>query len=301
VKPSGTLDPKLASRGPKAVLRRLLAQLEALERNWEDGGRRSHALDAARRFAHSARDAGIALPPGARELPARLAGALERRDLASLIVPLERALDRRVRDEDFLPRTDRPAARGERMPVRIVVDSLRSAFNVGGVFRTGECFGVEEIVLAGYSATPEDPRVARAAMGAERLVAWSHRRSARDATLRLRRRGAFVVALESGEEHPEISSLEPRFPCVLLLGNERFGLAPALLADADARARIPTFGAKASLNVVAALAIALHELRRRFEAARSGASGFTARPPRAPEARADGGRAGRRRRSARAP
>jgi tRNA G18 (ribose-2'-O)-methylase SpoU len=266
MRPSAGLDPKLAELGGKPVLRRLLAHLEAVEREWEDGERRLLAIEAARRFARGVRDAGIALPPGSRDLAARLAGALERRDLAALIVPLERALDRRVRDEDFLPATDRAAACAGRMPVRVVADSLRSAFNVGGVFRTGECFGVDEIVLSGYSATPDDPRVARAAMGAERLVAWSRCRGAREAALQLREGGAFVVALESGDDHPEISTLEPRFPCALLLGNERFGLSPSVLAEADARVRIPTFGAKASLNVVAALAIALHELRRRFEA-----------------------------------
>jgi tRNA G18 (ribose-2'-O)-methylase SpoU len=63
-----------------------------------------------------------------------------------------------------------------------------------------------------------------------------------------------------------LSALAPRFPCALLLGNERFGLDPSVVALADAGARIPTYGAKASLNVVAALAIALHELRRSFEA-----------------------------------
>ena len=266
VRPSPRLDAKLARLGGRSVLRQLLAHLEAVEREWDHAKRRRLALDAARSFALGVRDAGIALPPGARDLAARLAGGLERHDLASLIVPLERALDRRARDEDFLPVTDRPAARADRMPVCVVADSLRSAFNVGGVFRTGECFGVEEIVLTGYSSAPDDPRVARAAMGTESLVAWSRCGTARDAILRLRGSGAFVVALETGADHPEISAFEPRFPCALLLGNERFGLSPSVLDLADARASIPTFGAKASLNVVAALAIALHELRRSFQA-----------------------------------
>jgi tRNA G18 (ribose-2'-O)-methylase SpoU len=266
VRPSPRLDAKLARLGGKPVLRRLLAHLDAVEREWEHAERRARALAAARRLAEAARDAGIGLPPGARDLAARLAAGLERHELASLIVPLERALERSARDEDFLPVTDRPSAPARRMPVVVLADSLRSAFNVGGVFRTGECFGVEEIVLTGYSSAPDDPRVARAAMGTEGLVAWTRCASARDAVVRLRARGAFVVALETGADHPALSALAPRFPCALLLGNERFGLGPSVVALADARARIPTFGAKASLNVVAALAIALHELRRSFEA-----------------------------------
>jgi tRNA(Leu) C34 or U34 (ribose-2'-O)-methylase TrmL len=260
------LDPKLARRGALPVLRRLLARLDALERAGDEAAARERALEAARGFAREVEAAGIGLPPGARELAARLAGALERRDLPSLIVPLERALDRWPRDEDFLPAGDRAAAAAERMPVSVVADSLRSAFNLGGVFRTGECFGIEEIVLTGYSADPGNSRVARAAMGTERSVAWTRCRSAAEAVLRARARGAFVLALESDEGHPPLSELAPRFPCALLLGNERFGLAPSVLAAADARARVPTCGRKASLNVVAALAIALHELRRAFDA-----------------------------------
>jgi 23S rRNA (guanosine2251-2'-O)-methyltransferase len=264
-KPPG-LAPKLARLGERTLWRRLLLQLEALERDWADAARRQQALEEARSLASRLESAGIALPPGLRDLARRLAGSLEGHELASLVVPLERALDRRVRDEDFLPVTDRSEPRAETMPVCVVADSLRSAFNVGGVFRTGECFGVEEILLSGYSAGPDDARVARAAMGTDRRVRWHRHRSAAEALHALRERGCVTIALESAEEHPTLATLDLRFPCAILLGNERFGLSPSIVAEADARARIPTHGAKASLNVVAALAIALHELRRSFDA-----------------------------------
>jgi len=256
---------KLARASPRRRLAHLLARLEALERDWEDPPRRARALDAARRLVAEVERAGAPLPPGVRDLGRRLAREPRRHELAALIVPLERALERRVRDEDFLPATDGPAPRGDAMPVRVVADSLRSSFNVGGVFRTAECFGAEAIVLTGYSADPGDPRVARAAMGTERRVAWRRERSAARALARLREEGVFALALETEAQHPPLADVALRFPCAVLVGNERFGLSPALLAAADARARIPTFGAKASLNVVAALAIALYELRRRYE------------------------------------
>jgi 23S rRNA (guanosine2251-2'-O)-methyltransferase len=261
------LAPKLARQGEKALWRQLLSRLEALERDWADATRRQQALEEARRFASGLESAGIALPPGLRNLALRLAGSLEMHELASLVVPLERALDRRVQDEDFLPVTDRSEPRAATMPVRVVADSLRSAFNVGGVFRTGECFGIEEILLTGYSAGPDDARVARAAMGTDRRVAWRRYRSVAEAVQALRERGCFAIALETAEEYPTLAALELRFPCAILLGNERFGLSPSVVAEADARACIPTCGAKASLNVVSALAIALYELRRHFDAA----------------------------------
>ena len=143
---------KLARASPRRQLAHLLARLEALERGWEDPARRARSLDAARRLVAELERAGAPLPPGARDLGRWLAREPRRHELAALIVPLERALERRVRDEDFLPATDAPAPRGEAMPVRVVADSLRSSFNVGGVFRTAECFGAEAIVLTGYSA-----------------------------------------------------------------------------------------------------------------------------------------------------
>jgi 23S rRNA (guanosine2251-2'-O)-methyltransferase len=260
------LTPKLARQGERALWRHLLSRLEALERAWAEATLRENALEEARSFVSGLATAGIALPPGLRDRAGRLAGRLEPHELASLIVPLERALDRRVQDEDFLPVTDRSEPRDGAMPVCVVADSLRSAFNVGGVFRTSECFGVEEILLTGYSAGPDDARVARAAMGTDRGVAWRRHRSAAEALQALRERGCFAIALETAEEHPTFAALELRFPCAILLGNERFGLSPSIVAEADARVRIPTHGAKASLNVVSALAIALHELRRRFDA-----------------------------------
>jgi tRNA(Leu) C34 or U34 (ribose-2'-O)-methylase TrmL len=260
---SPRLAPKLARRGQKALLRHLLARLQTLERDWADETRRERALAEARLLAAGVATSDGAPPPGLRDLPHRLAGSLDARDLASLIVPLERALDRPARDEDFLPVSDRSEPRAERMPVCVVADSLRSAWNVGGVFRTGECFGIEEILLTGYSAGPDDARVARAAMGTDRSIAWGRHGSAAEALEALRERGCFAIALETTEEHPTLGALEIPFPCAILLGNERFGLSPSVVAAADARARIPTYGAKTSLNVVSALAIALHELRRR--------------------------------------
>ncbi len=271
------LAPKLARLGGKTLLRHLLAQLETLEREWADVTRREPALAEARLLAAAVASSGGALPPGLRDLPRRLSGDLEAHELAALIVPLERALDRPARDEDFLPVTDRSGPRVEAMPVGVVADSLRSAWNVGGVFRTAECFGADLVLLTGYSADPGDARVARAAMGCDRLVPWKRYRSASEALLALRERGCFSIALETAEEHPTLPSLELRFPCAVLLGNERFGLSPSVVAGADARARIPTYGAKASLNVVSALAIALYELRRRLTPPSSSSP-----PPRGP-------------------
>jgi tRNA G18 (ribose-2'-O)-methylase SpoU len=247
-----------------AILRRLLKALDRLERDWDQPGARHRARLRARALAEQAAESGAALPPGARDLARRLDSQLEERELAELIVPLERALERRVRDEDFLPVTDSAAPAGTPMPVSLVADNLRSSFNVGGVFRSAECFGVSRVFLTGYSAGPGDPATDRAAMGTAARLTWSRERSALEVFRRLRAEGHRLVALETGAGSISMRAFTADFPLALAIGNERFGLSEALLAEADQRVAIPTFGIKASLNVVAALAIALHEIRFQF-------------------------------------
>jgi tRNA G18 (ribose-2'-O)-methylase SpoU len=248
----------------KAVMRRLLKALDQLDRNWDRLDDR-HALRLrARALAEQAAAAGTPLPPGARDLVRRLDSELEQRELVALIVPLERALERRVRDEDFLPFTDSQVPASAPMPVSIVADNLRSAFNVGGVFRSAECFGAARVVLTGYSSGPDEAATERAAMGTTARVSWCRESSAIDAMRRLRGEGYRIIALETDPRSTPIHAFSPSFPLAIAVGNERFGLSQATLAEADLVVSIRTFGIKASLNVVAALAIALHEIRKQF-------------------------------------
>ncbi len=256
---------RLGQLDDRALWRQLLEALEQLDRDWDLPEARRAALQRAAALAQLAQVAATPLPPGSRDLVRRLGSGLERRELIELIVPLERALDRKRRDEDFLPISDASAPASSPMPLAVVADSLRSAFNVGGVFRTAECFGAERVWLTGYSADPSDPRVAKAAMGTESSIPWRRARNALEAIAALRGEGRAILALETGPKSLPIQEFSATFPCALLVGNERFGLASAAVEAADHRICIRTHGAKASLNVVAALGIALHTLRDRFD------------------------------------
>ena len=89
-------------------------------------------------------------------------------------MPVEREVARRrVTDVQILDRDAWRNSSRRRMPLVLVADSLRSAFNIGGLFRTAECFGAEALWLCGYSATPEHPHVTEAALGADQLVPWA--------------------------------------------------------------------------------------------------------------------------------
>ncbi len=198
---------------------------------------------------------------------ARLMGPdMDRHQFWSVLVPVERAVTRlRVTDVDIFD-SDLPegARQGNLMPVKVVVDSMRSAFNVGGILRSSECFGVDEVILCGYTPLPDNPQVAKAALGSGELVKWRYVEDIREAVVGLTTEGITCYALETVEGAPFIDTVEWKFPCALVLGNERFGLDPDVVELCDGGAvRIQLFGAKNSLNVVSAFSVAAYQVRQR--------------------------------------
>ncbi len=241
--------------------REALERLKALDAAWADEPARQRELAACRAWLEEQR----ALPHLAK-LARLLEPGLTRRQFWSALVPVERAVARlKVTDVDILD-ADLPegAAAGPPMPLTAVVDSVRSAFNLGGIFRTAECFGVRELLLCGYTPLPDQPQVAKAALGTEALVPWRYEEDVRAALAGLKASGVACVALETVAGAPDVADYRWPFPCALVLGNERFGLDPEVVALCDGAVRIPLFGRKNSLNVVTAFAVAACEARRRF-------------------------------------
>lgn len=258
------------SRSPHAAEDRLwrdaLERLRALDAVWDDPAARDPALLDCRAWL-----AAQTSLPRLAALARLLMPELTRRRFWSVLVPVEREVARcKVTDLEVLDADLPPgAAAGAPLPLTVVADSLRSAFNLGGLFRTAECFGVRELVLCGYTPLPDQPQVARAALGADALVPWRHVERTLDALAALRAQGVRCFALETVEGAPDIAEAEWTFPCALVLGNERFGLDPEVLHACDGIVRIPLFGRKNSLNVVNAFAVAAHVIRARFDGRRA--------------------------------
>ena len=185
------------------------------------------------------------------------------RSVQAALVPLER-VDRRakVTDAEMGIRTSDAPGHADRAPFVVVADNVRSAFNMGGIFRTADFFGAERIVLCGYSPTPENPQVAKTALGADASTPWERVADVRDAVDRLRAEGRRIYALETADGATDIARFSPVFPCAVLLGNERFGLDPDVVAMADEVLEIRSHGLKNSLNVVSAFAVAGAFFRR---------------------------------------
>jgi len=155
-------------------------------------------------------------------------------------------------------------ARIERLPVAVLLENVRSLYNVGAFFRTADAVRAASIVLAGITATPADPRIAKTALGAELSVAWSTAGSAGAAIDDLRSRGFEIAAIETSLHAVDLFDWRPRFPACVVFGHEVDGITPGVLARCDVHVRIPTLGTKGSINVATAGGVVLYELLRKY-------------------------------------
>lgn len=153
----------------------------------------------------------------------------------------------------------------ERRPVSVLLHDVRSAHNVGSVFRTADAFRIGEVLLSGYTPDPDDKKVHKTALGAETTVPWRRVSDAQRELTGCTAAGVLVAALEITDESVDIRDLPLLSqPVLLLAGNEVDGIPQTLLDLCDRAVEIPQYGAKQSLNVSVAVAVALFELTRRF-------------------------------------
>jgi 23S rRNA (guanosine2251-2'-O)-methyltransferase len=153
------------------------------------------------------------------------------------------------------------------MPVVVILENIRSLWNVGSVFRSADAAGVESLILAGFTGRPPRAEISKTALGAEESVPWGEAASAAEAVERLRAEGHFIIALERTPSSVPFAEADIRFPCALILGNEVAGLDTDAKAGADLVCHIPMHGVKGSLNVAVAGGVAFYELRRAAERA----------------------------------
>jgi tRNA (guanosine-2'-O-)-methyltransferase len=145
----------------------------------------------------------------------------------------------------------------------LLLDSVGQPFNVGSIIRTAAAFGVDQVWLCGDTAQPGHPSARKTALGTDRLLAFDHVPSVAAAAAAARAGGYRVVAIELADEAVPLHAAPLDGDICLALGNEDHGCSAALLAAADLIAYIPQPGKVGSLNVAAAAAIAMAEVRRR--------------------------------------
>lgn len=156
------------------------------------------------------------------------------------------------------------------LPVSVLLENVRSLYNVGSFFRTADAAGVEALHLCGYTGYPPNRQLSKTALGAEETVRWDHSWDAVARLRELRGRGYEIAAIETSLRSVDLFEWIPRFPVCVLFGHEVDGLSEALRGLADTHVRIPMLGRKHSLNVATAGGVVIYELLRKFT--RCGAS-----------------------------
>jgi tRNA G18 (ribose-2'-O)-methylase SpoU len=150
------------------------------------------------------------------------------------------------------------------LPVTILLDNVRSMYNVGSFFRTADAAGIEKLCLCGITAKPPKRAITKTALGAEETVPWEHSWEPLPLVEKLRARGCEIAAIETTVHAVDLFDWMPRFPVCLIFGHEVEGIRPELSALCDTHVRIPMLGTKHSLNVATAGGVAIYELLRKY-------------------------------------
>lgn len=152
----------------------------------------------------------------------------------------------------------------------LILHEIRSAYNVGSIFRTADATGVSKIYLSGYTPAPidqfkkENKMISKTALGAEKLIPWERISSTTKLIVKLKKEGMEIIALEQSEKSIDYRKFKPKNKIALILGNEVQGMPKSVLNKCDKIIEIPMKGEKESLNVSVATGVALFELIRNF-------------------------------------
>lgn len=149
----------------------------------------------------------------------------------------------------------------------LILDNIRSVYNVGSIFRTAETIGVNKILCLGTTPTPHDrfgnkrKDLSKVALGAEEMVAWEYYEKTKDLIKTLKKEKFKIIALEQDERAIDYREVKTDSEKVaIIVGNELGGVSKELLEIADIIAEIPMKGKKESLNVSVAVGVFLYSL-----------------------------------------
>ena len=139
----------------------------------------------------------------------------------------------------------------EKLPLIVVLDDVRSLYNVGSVFRSCDAFRVEAVYLCGITATPPNAEIHKTALGAEETVDWEYFEDTMEAVDKLKQQGYTVCAVEQAEGSTMLDNLllDKNKKYAVIMGNEVKGVQQCVVDNCDMCIEIPQYGTKHSLNV----------------------------------------------------
>jgi len=150
----------------------------------------------------------------------------------------------------------------EKFPVVVVLDNIRSAFNIGSIFRTADALAIEGVYLCGITATPPHREIYKTALGASESVDWKYFQNTMDSISELKKNGFIIISLEQVEDSLMldnfVSTKDSKY--ALVVGNEVDGVMQEVIDSSDVCIEIPQYGTKHSYNVSVSAGIALWDI-----------------------------------------
>lgn len=155
----------------------------------------------------------------------------------------------------------------DKLPLVVVLDNVRSLYNVGSMFRTADAFRLTGLCLCGITATPPSVEIHKTALGAEDSVAWQYYADTLEALAKLRHEGYELLAVEQveGSEKLGTYTFEPGRKYALVLGNEVKGVSQAAVDYCGRALEVPQWGTKHSMNVSVTAGIVMWEAVRQLK------------------------------------
>lgn len=172
---------------------------------------------------------------------------------------------RKLKNAELQRLTASEFKKAAKIPVIVVLEDVRSAYNVGAVFRTADAFLIESVYLCGFTPVPPHREIQKTALGANETVDWKYYPSADSAIAVLKDAGYKIVAVEQVEDSILLQdfSVKKEEKLAIIFGNEVGGVSQTVIDNADACIEIPQYGTKHSLNIAVCTGIVLWELLRK--------------------------------------
>jgi len=173
---------------------------------------------------------------------------------------------RKLLNEELNRLTKEQFFQSDKTPLLLVLDNVRSLYNVGSVFRTADAFRIEAIYLCGITATPPHREIHKTALGADETVAWKYFKTVEEAIAGLKEEGWVIVAIEQAEGSIALDKFpfEKNAKVALVFGNEIGGVSNAVMQLSDACIEIPQIGTKHSLNISVSVGVVVWEFWKKI-------------------------------------
>ncbi|MEE2700287.1 MAG: RNA methyltransferase [Bacteroidota bacterium] len=173
---------------------------------------------------------------------------------------------RKLKNSELKRITSSEFKKVKKTPIILILDNVRSAMNVGSVFRTADAFIIEKIYLCGITATPPNKEILKTALGAHETVDWQYYEDTVSFIKTLKKTGNYIVAVEQTENATALNDFKPTTnKIVLIFGNEVFGVNQQVIDLCDECIEIPQFGTKHSFNISVSAGIVMWELWNKMQ------------------------------------